>query len=207
MNDSWCIIICLLLLDNDRYCQSIRHRQLVERMIHSHYRKEFHKELDIIVRRLRQGKIPRCCLHPPKSEHMVLSVKLTGLDRRAFVTLCGLFAPVFDSYSPFVPSGESCFYHMKQGKKGRPQKIRPEDGLGLVLAWTRTWGSLMALQLIFRMMYSNLGDYLLFGKRILVRVLHNHPLAQLHVPSRYKATGAIAMSVISVKQRRFNGDN
>jgi hypothetical protein len=42
--------------------------------------------------------------------------------------------------------------------------IRPEDGLGLVLAWTRTMGSLMVLQLIFWMTYTNLDDYLLFAK-------------------------------------------
>ncbi len=72
------------------------------------------------------------------------------------------------------------------GKRGGARKICPEDGLGLELAWTRTWGSLMALQLIFGMMYINLDDYLLFGKRILVRVLHNHPLARVHVPSDEK---------------------
>jgi hypothetical protein len=106
MSDSWCIIICLLLLDNDHHGQSIRHHQLVERMIHSRYQKEFHKELDIIGRWLRQGKIPRCCLHPPslstwcclyESENDQGMITLTGLDCRAFGTLCGLFAPVFDS--------------------------------------------------------------------------------------------------------------
>jgi hypothetical protein len=75
---------------------------------------------------------------------------------------------------------------MKQEKRGRPQKICPKDGLGLVLAWTRTRGSLMVLQLIFGMTYSNLDDYLLFGKRILVRVLYNHPLAWVCVPSSKK---------------------
>ncbi len=121
-----------MLPDNDRHRQSIRHRQLVERMIHSHYQKEFHKELDIIARRLRQGKIPRCCLHPPslstwcylyESENDQGMITLTGLDCSAFVTLCGLFAPVFDSYTPFVPSDESCFYRMKQGKRGGHERF------------------------------------------------------------------------------------
>jgi hypothetical protein len=48
--------------------------------------------------------------------------------------------------------------------------IRPEDGLGLVLAWTRTRGSLMVLQLILGVTYTNLTDYLLFAKRIIVMV-------------------------------------
>jgi hypothetical protein len=92
-------------------------------------------------------------------------ITLTGLDRHAFDSLCGIFAPNFDSYNPFVPSSKSCFGCMKQTIKGRPQQIRPEDCLGLVLAWTRTWGSLMALQLIFGMIYSNLDDYLLLAKK------------------------------------------
>ncbi len=75
-----------------------------------------------------------------------------------------MFTPVFDSYTPFVPSGTSCFEREKQPKKGRQRMICPEDCLGLVLAWTRTRGSLMALQLIFGITYTNLDDYLLFGK-------------------------------------------
>jgi hypothetical protein len=49
--------------------------------------------------------------------------------------------------------------------------IWPEDSLGLVLAWTRTRGLLMALQLIFGMTYTNLDDYLLSTKRIILMVL------------------------------------
>ena len=64
--------------------------------------------------------------------------------------------------------------------------IRPEDCLGLVLAWTRTRGSLMALQLIFGMTYTNLDEYLLFGKRIIIKVLRNHPMAQVKIPSSEK---------------------
>jgi hypothetical protein len=61
--------------------------------------------------------------------------------------------------------------------------IWPEDGLGLTLAWTRTRGSLMALQLIFGMTYTNLDDYLLFAKRIIVMVLREHPMANVRIPS------------------------
>ena len=71
----------------------------------------------------------------------------------------------------------------KEKNKGRKRMIRPEDGLGLVLAWTRTRGSLMALQLIFGMTYSNLDDYLLYGKRIIVKVLWNDPRASVKIPS------------------------
>jgi hypothetical protein len=64
--------------------------------------------------------------------------------------------------------------------------IWPEDGLGLVLAWTRTRGLLMVLQLIFGMTYTNLDDYLLFAKRINVMVLRVHPMAKVQIPSTKK---------------------
>jgi hypothetical protein len=113
-------------------------------------------------------------------------ITLTGLDCHAFDSLCGIFVPDFDSYTPFVPLGESCFGRMKQRNKGWPQQIWQEDFLGLVLVWTRTRGSLMALQLIFGMTYCNLDDYLLFAKRILVRVLRDHPMAWVRIPSSKK---------------------
>ena len=44
----------------------------------------------------------------------------------------------------------------------------------------------MALQLIFGMTYTNLNEYLLFGKRIIIKVLRNHPMAQVKIPSSEK---------------------
>ena len=64
--------------------------------------------------------------------------------------------------------------------------IWPEDCLGLVLAWTRARGSLMVLQLIFGMVHTNLKDYLLFAKRMIVMVLRDHPMAKLQIPSSKK---------------------
>ena len=165
------LLVVLLLLDEE---------DTSRKRIHSRYRKDFLKSLDIDQRRLRQRKIPRCCLqNPSRSAWRKLysaqndqgMITLTGFDCASFASLCALFAPVFDSYTPFVPSGTSCFEQEKLPNKGRKRMIRPEDGLGLVLAWTRTRGSLMALQLIFGMTYSNLNDYLLYGKRIIVKML------------------------------------
>jgi hypothetical protein len=110
-------------------------------------------------------------------------ITLTGFDCASFVSLCEIFAPVFDSYTPFIPSGTSCFEREKLKNKGRKQKIRPEDCLGLVLAWTRTRGSLMALQHIFGMTFTNLDDYLLFAKRIIVKVLRKDQRAHVWIPS------------------------
>jgi hypothetical protein len=94
-----------------------------------------------------------------------------------FDSLCEIFTFIFELCTPFVPSGVLCFEHTKEKNRGRPWMIWPEDYLELVLAWTRTRGSLMVLQLIFGMMYTNLNDYLLFVKRIIVKVLRDHPIA------------------------------
>jgi len=136
-------VVLLLLLDEE---------DTSNKRIHSQYRKDFLKSLDI--EQLRYRKIPRCCLqNPSESAWQKLysaqndqgMITLTGFDCASFASLCALFAPVFDSYTPFVPSGTSCFEQEKLPNKGRKQMICQEDGLGLVLAWTRT---LMALQLI-----------------------------------------------------------
>jgi hypothetical protein len=71
--------------------------------------------------------------------------------------------------------------------------IWPEDGLGLVLAWTRTRGLLMVLQLIFGMTYTNLDDYLLFVKRIIVMVLQDHLMAKVQIPSTKKIEEYVQM--------------
>jgi hypothetical protein len=113
-------------------------------------------------------------------------ITLTGFDCATFDSLCEIFTPVFESYTPFVPSGVLCFERTKEQNRGRPWMIWLEDGLGLVLAWTRTRGLLMVLQLIFGMMYTNLDDYLLFAKRMIVMVLQDHPMAKVQIPSSEK---------------------
>jgi hypothetical protein len=106
-------------------------------------------------------------------------ITLTGFDHATFNFLCEIFTPIFNSYTPFVPTGVLCFERTKEQNRGRPRMIQPEDGLGLVLAWTRTRGLLMDLQLIFGMTYTNLDDYLLFAKTIIIMVLQEHPMAKV----------------------------
>jgi hypothetical protein len=113
-------------------------------------------------------------------------ITLTGFDCATFDSLHEIFTPVFELYTPFVPYGVLCFERTKKQNRGRPRMIWPEHCLGLVLAWTRTRGSLMVLQLIFGMMYTNLDDYLLFVKRIIAMVLRDHPMAQVQIPSSKK---------------------
>ncbi len=110
---------------------------------HSRYCHDFHRSLDEFQRRLQQRKIPRCFLLEQsqsawrrlyKSRNDQGMITLTGFDQATFNSLCEIFTPVFESYTPFVPSGVSCFDCMKEQNRGRPRMIRPEDGLGLVLA-------------------------------------------------------------------------
>ena len=175
-----------------------RHR----RAKHSRYRKDYHTSYNKFQRQLRQRKIPRCsllkqsqsawrCLYKSRNDQGMIT--LTGFDRAMFDSLCEIFTPVFESYTPFVPSGVSCFERTKEQNRGMPRMIWPEDGLGLVLAWTRTRGSLMVLQLIFGMTYTNLNDYLLFVKRIIIMVLQDHPMAEVQIPSTKKIEEYVEM--------------
>ncbi len=61
--------------------------------------------------------------------------------------------------------------------------MQPEDCLGLVFVWTCTRGSLIVLQLIFRLTFSNLSVYLRFGMRLIVETFQNNPLARLRISS------------------------
>ncbi len=171
MDDWWFVIVCCLIEDRSAKDYCAKHYQ---------YRHDYHRSLDKFHRRLQQRKIPRCSLleqsqsawcHLYESRNDQGMMTLTGFDRDTFDSLCEIITPVFELYTPFVPSGVLCFERMKEQNRGRPRMIRPEDGLGLVLAWTRTRGLLMVLQLIFGMTYTNLNDYLLFAKRIIIMVL------------------------------------
>ena len=111
-------------------------------------------------------------------------ITLTGFNSEAFHYLLVQFAPVYDLYSPFVD--EDGYIVKKIKNMGRPHTIRPEDCLGLLLAWTRTRGSLMVLQLIFGLTMSPLSKYLQFARRIIVKILKNKPLAKICLPSNEK---------------------
>jgi hypothetical protein len=111
-------------------------------------------------------------------------ITLTGFDVRSFHYLLALFAPVFEEYTPF--GDENGFIRTKKTKRGRPRQIQAIDCLGLLLSWTRTRGSLMSLQLVFGMTHTPLGKYLQFARRIILKVLKKHPLAEIKMPTMEK---------------------
>mgnify|MGYP006199202059 CR=1 FL=1 len=144
-------------------------------------------------RYIRQRRIPRSSLlsvsrsawrkvyHSNDDQSMIT---LTGFDVRSFHYLLALFAPVFEEYSPF--GDENGFIGKKKTKRGRPHQIQAIDCLGLLLSWTRTRGSLMSLQLVFGMTHTPLGKYLQFARRIILKVLKKHPLAEIKMPTMEK---------------------
>ena len=75
---------------------------------------------------------------------------------------------------------------LRDKTRGRPRIISVEDCVGLNLAWTRTQGSLMSLQLIFGLTYTHLSTYLRYGRRILIKVLKDEEDSRVKVPSLSK---------------------
>ena len=155
---------------------------------HSRYQKRFWNSLTDEEKRIRQRRIPRMSLHSVQrsawralffSCNNQALITVTGLDHATFQYLLEKFRPIFDHYTPF---GAVC----KTTKSGRKRVVDAIDVLGLVLVWTRTRGSLMALQMSFGMTMTNLHAYLRFGRRIVVEVLKNNEHACIRVPSNEK---------------------
>lgn len=150
----------------------------------------FHSKLTLFSRRLRQGKIRRgALLNPNESAFEFLFnsgqddalVTLCGFDHQSFATLHNRFKPLFDNNSPYKNDGRLIGRHDK--KKGGRRLINSTQGLALVLAWTRTRGSLSVLQIIFGLTASRLSHWLRFGRRMLLKVLSEDPLAIPTMPT------------------------
>mmetsp|Transcript_30918 Transcript_30918/g.63117 ORF Transcript_30918/g.63117 Transcript_30918/m.63117 type:complete len:197 (-) Transcript_30918:55-645(-) len=137
---------------------------------HSRYGHDFRDSLDNKERKKRANKVPRLALlslHSSPWRKLIESssdpalITFTGFDKNAFYVLLEIFAPYFDEYTPFTTNGKIC---LKRVGFGRPRKIRPEDCLGLSLAWTRTRGSKVQLNMTFGMTATNCALYIKFGE-------------------------------------------
>ncbi len=137
--------------------------------IHSQYQKMFFKHLCREEQHQCSHVIPRSSLlrihHSPwhklySSKNDQAFITLTGFDVDGFNTILHIFAPIFDDYTPFNTDGSIIPLTTTKGPK---RHVQPEDCVALVLAWTRTRGSMMNLQLIFGMTMTNLSMYLHFG--------------------------------------------
>ena len=150
---------------------------------HSRYLKLFHKSLSLSERRIRSRKIPRIALYSPKdcawrklwnSNDDQSLITLTGLLFQAFKALEKKFTPLFDTHSPHSTDG---MVKLLDDKRSRKRIVTDWDCLGLVLAWTRTRGSLYVLQILFGMTRTSLDIYLTFSKYILLKILQEYDLS------------------------------
>jgi hypothetical protein len=101
MDDWWLFIMCCLIEDCPKKDPCVKHSQ---------YCKDYHRSLDIFHWQLWQKKIPRCslqeqsgsawhCLYKSRNDQEMIT--LSGFDHATFDSLCDIFAPVLDSYTPF----------------------------------------------------------------------------------------------------------
>ncbi len=108
-------------------------------------------------------------------------ITLTGFTCEAFEYILQKFSPVYHEFTPFVdPRG---FIIRKISKAGRPRLMQAHDCLGLYLAWTRTRGSLMVLQLLFGVTFTAVAKYIQFARRIVIDVLKKDEMAKIAIPS------------------------
>lgn len=169
----------------------LKRRAASEAYVHSRNRKRFYKMLSQEQKRRRQKRIPRVSLLLPHqsswrklytSRNDQALITFTGLDVNAFDALLTRFAPVFDVFTPYKSSDG--FYFIKNDlNKGRKRLIDARDCLGLLLAWTRTRGSQMVLQMLFGMTGTCVSDYIQFGIKILVQVLQELEEAKVYIPT------------------------
>jgi hypothetical protein len=150
----------------------------------------FRQSLSVYGRRVRSGKIRRGALQTVADSSFCrlfasgqddALVTLCGFDHASFRCLLALFEPLFNHYTPYS-DGKSTFTIKRSQSRGRPRQVTSTVALGLVLAWTRTRGSSMVLQVIFGVTASVLSLWLRFGRRVLVRILRNHPKARVEMP-------------------------
>lgn len=178
------------LSDHLIFLYMLRHRAMSRTFVHSRNRKRYHKSLSKLQKRRRDKRIPRhALLHPHESAWRKLYnsksdqalITLTGLDVNAFEVLLARFASVYDSLSPY--NATEAYPILNDLNKGRKRLMDARDCLGLVLAWTRTRGSQMVLQIIFGMTGTSVSRYIEFGSRILIQVLQGLDEAKIHIPS------------------------
>ncbi len=99
-------------------------------------------------------------------------ITLTGFDEDEFKTILHVFAAIFDKCTPLNTNGSI----IPLTTTKRPIKeVQLEDCIALVLAWTRTTGSMMNLQLIFGTTITNLSVYLHVDQHVMIHVLKLDP--------------------------------
>jgi hypothetical protein len=93
-----------------------------------------------------------------------------GLDYATFDYLLNKFCMLYLCYSPYTVNGKVVVLRDAAVRKGRQRSLDPAGCLGLVLGYTRTQGSLFALQMAFGVTHSVLSLFLKFAMWLLFRI-------------------------------------
>ena len=152
-------------------------------------------KLSLKDRRRRDRRTPRIAiLHYNKSSFHYLFqsgddqalLNCCGVDHKVFRSLLAIFEPSFHYYMVDEETGRirKRTFTRHGLPKGRTRHVTPTCCLGLVLFWYRTRGSVArATAMAFGLTSTPLYKWLKFGRRILLGMLHKHPLAKVSLPS------------------------
>jgi hypothetical protein len=116
-------------------------------------------------------------------------------DHASFELPHAPFRILFDDYSSYCNRGRSICQHNK--REGGRRLVLSLQCLALVLAWTRTRGSLAILQLIFGLTAGHLSLWMRFGRRLFLRVLQEEQNGAVEMPDDNK----IDSFVLSINEK------
>jgi hypothetical protein len=134
------------------------------------------KHFRCIMRITRQALVDPSLLHFLNLYHSRCTqstITYTGFDYEFFDLPLLLFT-YFNEFTLYSNDGN--IVRIKQGN-GRKRLISALVCLGMVLVWTQSRDNIFSLQLDFGLSHSCLTLWLRFGMRIIMNVLHDHPLA------------------------------
>jgi DDE superfamily endonuclease len=168
----------------------------------------FRRLLTLEGRNRRQRGLPRESLLPPSasawmkvftSGNIQALITITGFDHAAFASLLSLFEGWFHKHTPWTGNKNgTCYCELSQYTHGRNRIIDARTCLGLVLAWYRFRGAEYIMQGWFGFTAGHANVWLRFGRRGLLKVLQDEPLARFEMPSVYKVQ---ALKAAIVKAR------
>jgi hypothetical protein len=135
--------------------------------LHSRYHRDYYHSLTLEQQRLRDKQITQTALNIPHFSSWVTLfnscndqalIGLTGLNFETFEVVL----PIYYSYSPWI--GRDNTIQPVKSVAGRKRLIDATTCLGLYLAWTRTRGSCMILQMVFGLTGTPLCTWLRFAR-------------------------------------------
>jgi hypothetical protein len=146
----------------------------------------FRSRLSREMRRRRDRRIPCSALQNANVSAWVrlycsnsdqAMITFTGFDYASFNYLQSKFEVLYLRYTPYSRNGKIVLRRTDNGipRNRRPRHLDSRACLGLILAFTRTRGSMYALQMLFGVTGSVLSLFLPFGRRLLIRVLKEEP--------------------------------